>query len=215
MMTNDNTVVRNRCIALAGIFQAARLVQQTGHAEKRDPVATTACIHSLFVTDPQAVSDVYGSTADLQVGLQTLQQQLSSSPAGRDLELAGYVITMMHLQRKLRRRDDLMKTIRAGLDGLTPGAVITISDDVELIAGLADVYKETISTLSPRIMVKGDENVLGNSSSQNMIRALLLAGIRATVLWSQYGGSRIKLIFQRKVMIEQCSRMLRAGVQSV
>ena len=215
MTTTDNPVIRNRCIALAGMFQAARLVQQTSRAEKRDTAATTACIQSLFVTDPQSVSDVYGSMADLQVGLQILQQQLSSSIARRDLELTGYVITLMHLQRKLSRRDDLVKKISERIDGLKQDAASAASEELELITGLADLYKETVSTLTPRIMVKGDENVLGNSSSQNMIRTLLLAGIRATVLWSQCGGSRIKLIFQRKAMLEECSRMLRAGIHIV
>lgn len=215
MNTIDNTVIHDRCIALAGIFQAAKLVQQTSRAEKRDAAATAASIHSLFVTDPQAASDVYGTTAGLQVGLQILQQQLSSNTARRDLELTAYVITLMQLQRKLSRQDDLMKAVNEGIDRLKHGFSEAGSADAELIAGLADVYKETISTLSPRIMVKGDENILGNSSSKNMIRTLLLAGIRATVLWSQCGGSRVKLVFQRKAMIKQCSRMLGAGIETV
>jgi len=215
MTTVSNTAIHNRCIALAGIFQAARLVQQTSHAEKRDAAATAACIRSLFITDPDAVADVYEGSGALQVGLETLQSQLSNSPAGRDLELTGYVITMMHLQRKLGRRGDLMQAIGDGIQNLENDFETIDSDDAGLIAGLADVYKETVSTLSPRIMVKGDENILGNAISQNMIRALLLAGMRATVLWSQCGGSRIKLIFQRKAMVEQCSRMLRTGIQTV
>ena len=215
MTTASNTGIHNRCIALAGIFQAARLVQQTSHAEKRDAAATAACIRSLFITDPDAVADVYEGSGALQVGLETLQSQLSNSPAGRDLELTGYVITMMHLQRKLGRRGDLMQAIGDGIQNLQNDFETIASDDAGLIAGLADVYKETVSTLSPRIMVKGDENILGNAISQNMIRALLLAGMRATVLWSQCGGSRIKLIFQRKAMVEQCSRMLRTGIQTV
>ena len=215
MTTASNTAIHNRCIALAGIFQAARLVQQTSHAEKRDAAATAACIRSLFITDPDAVADVYEGSGALQVGLETLQSQLSNSPAGRDLELTGYVITMMHLQRKLGRRGDLMQAIGDGIQNLQNDFETIASDDAGLIAGLADVYKETVSTLSPRIMVKGDENILGNAISQNMIRALLLAGMRATVLWSQCGGSRIKLIFQRKAMVEQCSRMLRTGIQTV
>jgi high frequency lysogenization protein len=215
MTTASNTAIHNRCIALAGIFQAARLVQQTSHAEKRDAAATATCIHSLFVTDPDAVADVYEGLGALQVGLETLQSQLSNSPAGRDLELTGYVITMMHLQRKLGRRGDLMQAIGDGIQNLKNDFEIIASDDAGLIAGLADVYKETVSTLSPRIMVKGDENILGYVISQYMIRALLLAGMRATVLWSQCGGSRVKLIFQRKAMIEQCSRMLRTGIQTV
>jgi len=215
MTTTGNTAIHNRCISLAGMFQAAKLVQQTSRAEKRDAVATAACIRSLFVTDPDAVSDVYEEVDALQVGLETLQNQLSSSSAKRDLELTGYVITMMNLQRKLSRQGDLMRRIGTGIHDLQNRYETVTSENAEVIAGLADVYKNTISTLSPRIMVKGDENVLGNASSQNMIRALLLAGMRATVLWSQCGGNRIKLIFQRKAMLEQCSRMLRTGIQTV
>ena len=215
MTGSGDTAIHNRCIALAGIFQAARLVQQTSRAEKRDAAATEACIHSLFITDPETVSDIYGHTDALHVGLETLKGQLANSPVRRDLELTGYVITMMHLQRKLSRRADLMKTLADGIQRLRTDSETVAADDVEVIAGLAAVYKETVSTLSPRIMVKGDENVLGNTSSQNMIRALLLAGLRATVLWSQCGGSRIKLIFQRKAMVEHCSRMLREGIRAV
>ena len=37
---------------------------------------------------------------------------------------------------------------------------------------------------------------------QHKVRALLLAGIRAAVLWRQLGGSRAQIIFARKKMVE-------------
>jgi high frequency lysogenization protein len=204
-----NTAMRDRCTALAGIFQAARLVQQTGRAEKRDAAATTASINSIFITDPETVADVYGNPAALRIGLETLKNQLDNSSGKRDLELAGYVITLMHLERKLVRKAGLLDRIAAGIDRVKEQAEYFDREHATVIAGLADVYKETVSTLQPRIMVKGDENVLSNTSSQTMIRALLLAGIRATVLWSQCGGSRFNLIFQRKALLACCKRMLR------
>ena len=215
MTGRENTVIRNRCIALAGIFQAARLVQQTGRAEKRDTTATTASINSIFITDPEAVADVYGSPDALRIGLEVLKSQLDNGSGKRDMELAGYVITLMHLERKLGRKADLMGRIATGIDRVKAQAEYFDREHATVIAGLADVYKETVSTLQPRIMVKGDESVLSNTSSQNMIRALLLAGVRATVLWSQCGGSRIKLIFQRKALLECCTRILREENQSV
>jgi high frequency lysogenization protein len=207
--------MRDRCTALAGIFQAARLVQQTSRAEKRDAAATTASISSIFNTDPETVIEVYGNPGILRVGLEVLKNQLDNNAGRRDMELTGYVITLMHLERKLGRRSDLMNRIATGIDRLKVQADDPDPEQATIIAGLADIYKETASTLRPRIMVKGDESVLGNSSSQNMIRALLLAGIRATVLWSQCGGNRIKLIFQRKALLECCSRMLAETHQTV
>ena len=207
--------MRDRCTALAGIFQAARLVQQTSRAEKRDAAATTASIYSIFKTDPETVADVYGNPAALCVGLEALKNQLDNNAGRRDMELTGYVITLMQLERKLSRRPDLMNTISIGIDRLKAPGEDNDPEQATIIAGLADIYRETASTLQPRIMVKGDESVLSNSSSQNMIRALLLAGIRATVLWSQCGGSRVKLIFQRKALLEHCSRMLEAAKHTI
>jgi len=215
MTGSGNSAMRDRCTALAGIFQAARLVQQTSRAEKRDAAATTASIYSIFNTDPETVADVYGNPAALLTGLGALKNQLDNNAGRRDMELTGYVITLMHLERKLSRRPDLMNTISTGIDKLKAQTAGHDPEQATIIAGLADIYRETASTLQPRIMVKGDESVLSNSSSQNMIRALLLAGIRATVLWSQCGGSRIKLIFQRKALLECCSRMLEAAKHTI
>jgi high frequency lysogenization protein len=205
--------MRDRCTALAGIFQAARLVQQTSRADKRDALATTASINSIFNTDPETVVAVYGHPGALRIGLETLKSQLDNRSGKRDMELAGYVITLMHLEHKLGRQSDLLDRIATGIDKVKTQAEYFDREHATVIAGLADVYKATVSTLRPRIMVKGDESVLGNSSSQNMIRALLLAGVRATVLWSQCGGSRIKLIFQRKALLECCNRMLEEANQ--
>ena len=215
MTGQENAAIRDRCTALAGIFQAARLVQQTGRGAKRDAMATTASINSIFNTEPETVADVYGDTGALRVGLEALQEQLDNRSGKRDMELTGYVITLMHLQRKLGRRSALMDRIATGIDRVKAQAEYFDREHATVIAGLADVYKETVSTLQPRIMVKGDESVLSNTGSQEMIRALLLAGIRAAVLWSQCGGSRIKLIFQRKALLASCDRMLEATKHTV
>jgi len=81
--------------------------------------------------------------------------------------------------------------------------------DPELIAELAELYSQTISTLTPRIMVHGDPGVLSGTATRNMIRTLLLAGIRAAVLWRQCGGNRLRLIFGRRGMLESCAGLLR------
>lgn len=208
MTASGESDIRSRCTALAGIFQAARLVQQTGRAQTRDATATAASISSIFNTEPASVADVYTGPGALLVGLEALKNQLDNTAGKRDMELTGYVISLMHLERKLVRRPELLQRIAAGIDALQAqtDAVDPLHETV--IAALAEIYRDTVSTLQPRIMVKGDESVLGNTSSQNMIRALLLAGMRATVLWTQCGGSRIKLIFQRKALLACCIRML-------
>lgn len=202
-----NPDVRNRTIALAGMFQAVRLVQQTGRGEHRDEAATAASLGSIFNTDPESVLAVYATPAALQTGLEVLLSQLGTDNRQRDMELTGYVITLLHLERKLARQPQLLEKISAGIDKAREQAGFFSNGHPAVIAGLADVYKQTLSTLQPRIMVRGEQAVLANPDSKNMIRALLLAGMRAAVLWRQCGGNRLKLIFQRKALLE-CSREL-------
>ena len=205
-----NTANRNRTIALAGLFQAVRLVQQTAAGEYRDELATNACINSIFNTDPEAVTDVFGDTARLHTGLDVLAKQLGNDNRQRDMTLTRYAITLLHLERKLSRQPAMLDEIGAGIERVREQADFFDLRHPAIIAGLADVYKRTISTLQPRIMVSGDQSVLASQDSKNMVRTLLLAAIRAAVLWRQCGGSRVKLIFQRKALLACCESLLRA-----
>jgi high frequency lysogenization protein len=202
-----NTDTRSRAIALAGMFQAVRLVQQTGRGEHRDETATAASLGSIFNTDPESALAVYETPAALRIGLEVLLSQLGTDNKQRDMELTGYVITLLHLERKLARTPALLDKISTGIDKAREQAGFFSNTHPAVIAGLADIYKQTISTLQPRIMVRGEQAVLANPGSKNMIRALLLAGMRAAVLWRHCGGSRLKLILQRKTLLE-CSREL-------
>ena len=200
--------LKDQCIALAGIYQAVRLVQLTAQGERRDADATQASLQSIFNTDPESVIAVYGDPRALVVGLQTLVSQLANEDKQRDMVLTGYVVTLMHLERKLSGEPDLLARLAEAIEKIKGeiNASNQVSPDISV--ALANVYTNTISTLQPRIMVKGEESVLRNVDSQNMIRALLLAGMRATVLWKQCGGSRIRLIFQRRRILETCRLLL-------
>jgi len=64
-----------------------------------------------------------------------------------------------------------------------------------VVANLASLYQDTISSFSFRIQVTGDPRHLQNSENAAKIRALLLAGIRSAMLWRQKGGKRWHLLF--------------------
>jgi len=202
-----NSEIRDRSIALAGMYQAVKLVQQTALGERRDADATRASISSILNTDPESAIAVYGDVHALISGLDLVTSQLANDSKRRDLALTGYVITLMHLERKLTRQPDLMQKLAHGIDRVKEEIKQADVLDPGIIAALAEVYKDTVSTLQPRIMVQGEESVLRNSDSKNMIRALLLAGMRAAVLWRQRGGNRIRLILQRKQLLDCCAEL--------
>ena len=197
--------VYNRTLALAGIFQSARLVQQTARGEPRDSESTAASLGSIFNTDPANIEDVYGGVAGVATGLEVLVRQLGNVDNSRDMELTRYAITLIQLENRLKTQPQLLQLIRSGIETckqlIEPGK----EPQAAVIAMLADIYKQTISTLQPRILVNGEPTVLANTDSKNMVRALLLAGIRSAVLLRQSGGTRLRLIFQRRQLLD-CAR---------
>ncbi|MNT00829.1 High frequency lysogenization protein HflD [compost metagenome] len=57
-------------------------------------------------------------------------------------------------------------------------------------------------------MVQGNPHYLGQAGVVAEIRALLLAAVRAAVLWRQLGGSYWDFLLSRKAMVEAVDRQL-------
>jgi len=70
-----------------------------------------------------------------------------------------------------------------------------------MMAAISGIYQDTLSTMTFRIQVQGDSRLLQQSTISNQVRATLLTGIRAAMLWRQLGGKRWHLIFKRKALL--------------
>ncbi|HET8850507.1 MAG TPA: DUF489 family protein, partial [Marinobacter sp.] len=65
--------LHDQTLALAGLCQAASLVQQVAHNGTCDNTALETCLRSLFATNADTTLDVYGGELnDLRPGLDTL-----------------------------------------------------------------------------------------------------------------------------------------------
>ncbi|MGI0016446.1 MAG: high frequency lysogenization protein HflD, partial [Nitrososphaera sp.] len=180
-------------MALAGMFQAVRLVQEVAYTGRMvDTNAFEASIKSLLKTDAATTDEVYGIIpGDLQLGLKTLREQLhGGKKQAKDLELMRYVIGLIILEKKLLSNRRVLEKIGIVIDRTQRQAEHLSATHSDVIANLADLYANTISTLTPRILVDGEAIYLRNPDNVACIRALLLAGIRSAVLWRQKGGSR-------------------------
>jgi len=197
----------DRLIALAGIFQAATLVDQIAQKGMTDSAVMEASIFSLFQIDAESVESVYGGTKNIKTGLQQLSNQISSFNL-QSSEIARYVLTLMHLERKLSRNPGMITEITDSIQTATERLDHFPMLHSNIIAQLADTYAKTISTLQPRIMVNGDPAHLETPDNANKIRTLLLAGIRSALLWQQCGGSRLQLLFGRRKIINQAEELL-------
>ena len=199
---------RNQTIALAGITQACRLVHQLATTGNAEPTAYAASIGSVLKINSDSVIEVYGGNEGIRFGLEQLEKQLAGKLMNNP-EQARYAAQLVYLQKQLAKREDLLKSIGAGIAKAQAQAEHFGVLHANVQANLADVYQNTISTINPRIMVVGDQQFLSNQATANKIRALLLSGIRSALLWRQCGGSRWKLLLFRKKLQLEAQQLLK------
>jgi len=204
----------DRTLAFAGILQALQLIQQSAYGKPCNLVSMQASLGSILTIDSSSVKAVYGGIDKLRPGLLLLQTQLIGKNRRPEPELSRYLVTLLHLERKLSKRSDLLDRLRAGIERAQAQAEHFDVVHENLLASFADLYTRTVSTLQPRIMVNGQPERLSDPGVANRVRALLLAAMRAAVLWRQCGGTRIGLVFGRKTMVDIAGTLLR-GENSV
>lgn len=188
--------IEDQTLALAGILQAAWLVQQIARSGKAPDSTVESTLESLFKLDSDDVEDVYGGAIGVSQGLRILRQQLSTA-GGVDMEITHYVIALLQLEKKLRRNQTMLERIGKELERIRGQMEYFSLTHENVIASLGGLYQETISTLMPRILVQGEQSHLSSQANASKIRALLLAGIRSAVLWRQVGGSKLSLLLKK------------------
>lgn len=212
-----NATYTDRTLALAGVFQAAHLTQQLAREGRMDFPAFTTSVQSLMTIDAPGMEAVYGGSHGLKLGLGLLRDKLEGKTSEGDVEIAKYVIAMLHLEGKLHRNMDMQEAIRRGIEAAREQVKFFGNEDQgegvhpRLIEKLAELYTQTISTLTPRIMVNGEHGHLGNPVTAAKVRAALFAGIRSAFLWHQLGGNRWQLLFSRKKIANEAGKILRGS----
>ncbi len=205
---NPDTQYQDRVMALAGMFQATSLVSRIAGQGIIDAAPFAASIDSIFTMDADTMENVYGGVANLKTGLNVICRQLGQTKEPVDKDVTSYTVGLIHLEHKLLKNRPMLDTLSEGIRAAQTTTDMFHSTHSNIIARLADIYSKTISTLGPRIMVHGEPVHLNNPENANRIRALLLAGVRSTVLWRQKGGGRLNLLLARKRILRIASEML-------
>lgn len=197
----------DQTLALAGIYQAASLVKHIATQGKANNAQVESSLETLFRFDANTVEEVYGSIAGVSHGLNVLCQQLKDKTS-RDIDITKYVVSLVMLESKLAKNSGMLAEIDKRLKSIeSQFEFFSLSHD-NTYAKLGQLYKDTVSTLGPKIIVSGEQPHLSNERNASKVRALLLAGIRSAVLWRQCGGSRWQFLFGRKAYIDECEKIL-------
>ncbi|MCB1797974.1 MAG: high frequency lysogenization protein HflD [Gammaproteobacteria bacterium] len=187
----------DRVLALGGVFQAAVLARDIARSGTCNASVFTSSRETLFNFEPESVEHVFGGVQGVAVGVNTLLLQLQHVRQ-RDLEISRYVVSLLHLADRLMKSDTSMQGLHSDLVALARRRHhFELGDGVQH-EQLSTIYQERISTLGPRIMIRGEPLHLQNPDNAARIRTALLSGIRAAVLWRQAGGSKFGLLLRRR-----------------
>lgn len=211
MFNPDSSKIYKETIAFAGLIQATMLVEQIANNGTYKDEYFTTNIASIFKIDATSVEDVFSGQVNfipgLALGMEKLQSLLEQNRPPQS-DYFRYALGLLHLESKLRKNSALMDILSSRLQKTKDNLNHFDITHERIIASLAHIYEDTLSTFRYRIQVNGNRLYLENPHNVNKIRALLLAGVRAAMLWRQVGGKRWDLLLYRRPMIAVTKSLL-------
>ncbi|MEM7208410.1 MAG: high frequency lysogenization protein HflD [Pseudomonadota bacterium] len=214
MTLNNYSPVHEQCIALAATFQAAHLVNQIAHSGWQFSASHQVLIDSLFKFDVDTAIDIYENVTNLECGLNVLRAQLGGTGDARDPMVARYVAQLLALQSKVRKDRNILGSLKDKLESVDRDRSAYELAESTILAKLAEIYSTHVSSLRPRVLIHGNQLHLEPVENANAVRALLLAGVRAAVLWAQVKGSRWKILAGRGRYLSAANELVAAAARA-
>ncbi len=208
MSTNNQHRFYESNIALAGLCQAAALVKQIARSNEFDSQALSSSLNSIAITNSENTEQVFGDVNQLALGYQTLLEQLSNQSNNKDIEVTRYIANLLSIERKLSSSKKTMAALGERISNIQRQQLHLDITDSQMLGNLASIYTDVVSPVARKIQVAGDPALLKRSDNQHRVRAILLAGVRAAVLWRQLGGKRRHLLLSRQQILDSAERTL-------
>ena len=204
--------MKDQVITFAVICQVAYHVQKVSRNGYISDEDFSVLLQSIIETSPDNTLAVYGNDLqNVKKGLTLLVNHLSNDGAStqKDPEFTRYVISLINLERRLAKQPKQLNLLGERISATQRQLDHYELTSETLIASFASIYSDVISPLGQKIQVTGEPEVLKQPQNQYKIRALLLAGIRAAVLWRQVGGKRRQIVFSRRKMVDTAQALFK------
>lgn len=198
--------VNNQAIALSALFQAAELVSQLAKNGNAPEASLRPLLDSILKTNVDSTYDIYGGSWDfsdnLKLGTEICLKTIGKDKTSVNPDTIRYALSILHLESKLAKQPEMLSALGQRISQLVRQK--EHYDDLthpNMLAAISGIYQDNLSKLNFRIQVHGDSRYLQQSQVSDQVRASLLAGVRAAMLWRQLGGRRWHLIFKRKPIL--------------
>lgn len=196
-------------MALAGTFQACSLVDSYARLGTAPADQMDTAVYSLLQQNPSSTEAVYGGLEKLEQGFATMERLLERPKDPHNTTVLRYVLGVLYIAKKISANPQLLDRIGGGIANAGRQAELFSLTHANVIANIADLYQNTISTLRFRIQVNGVAEHLQQPHIASRIRCLLFSAVRSAVLWHQLKGNRFQLIFGRAALLDLARKMER------
>lgn len=184
---------------MAGALLASEQALLIAREGRADPAASALVIDAVRRIDAPDPASVYGGVSALGPALERLHHFMESGK--RDPILVRTLVVLVQLERAFSAHGEAPQRVAQGIRALEDAA------DADVVAALGDLYSESVSALTPRVMIPGDPQLLSRPTIVAQVRAHLLASLRGVVLWRQMGGTRLRLWFGWNALSRECERL--------
>ncbi len=197
-----------QAIALAAVFQACHLVDQLANTGAANASETELCLSALLNQNPGSIEELYGSEQALETGIDAMNQLLGEhrDPQRYASITLVYVLAVLSIERQLQARPVMLNNIAEGIEKAHRQAQHFSVTHSNVVANIASLYQQTLSTLRRRVQVKGNPDYLQQPGVAERIRCLLFAAVRSAYLWRQLGGKRYHILLTRRALLKALSR---------
>ena len=185
--------LEQQAVALAGVAQAARLVDQISKTGSYPLEFLEPSIHSLFVFSPDSAVDLFKGISGVKLGLHNLSNLLADKNAQENHDLVRYVFSLLYLERKFAANPDMMAVVRARLEHNSFRAASR--QPCKSAHPVAQITPEVICATECAKSV-GQEGV--DSTASSAIRALASSASRSEARFDHYRPPVVPDPFARK-----------------
>jgi len=192
---------KQRALAVAALAQTSCLITSITQTGKCDPIYFKHCMHALL-------NDDYTQDSYFSLGNTQAKRLLQGQDINHAKQIVKYAAAMLAVEKKLAKQPKTLQHIGNGM--LRIHKQVQFFNDPcheNIIAAIAHLYGETVSTIKPRIIIRGKPEHLKQSRNTEQIRCLLLSGIRAAWIWRINGGHPFRFIIGRRKLIHSLQKL--------
>lgn len=206
------SVSQQRTLALAAVFQSAKLVHLLAtqgaaalltHGESYDYLVSESLSEQPLMQRFQHVTALHSGLSSLERCLARPYQTVPQTKQLRKNQTLLYATNLLVIERKVFMQQKLLQLLDKQLPILRHRLQFFAGDlrHRAVLAGMATLYLDTAGTLNMRLNVRGQQTELTNPANIDRIRACLLTGLQAAHTWHALGGRRWRFVFGRRQVL--------------